>query len=583
MPRAARPQVLAALALLVAAPLRAEGVKIVHRPVSCLVEGRNARLDACFAPVSKLARARVYFRVADGPPDWYYVEMQRGTPCFSGVLPRPKRELVGRRVQYYVDTLDRSFEGSRSDEFEAPVVRSPTECDSRLPVPPLVDESSVAVFPGMPAGFAGAGGAAGAAASSGVSATTLALVLGGGAVVVGGGLAILGSGGSSGPSTTAPPVTSPPETLPPTTTTTTVPGQVPFVPVFKVRYQGVLVDADVVSGNQPVTVVFNMCESTGPYELHFGVQVDGAMATSGCRSVITFTASGAAPGYVVQDGVRQSATSRIFDVKMLIHSAGPKNEPKASRALTVQVNAPGGGCPGDTQGPLVAMTQPPSGSVYPSPSAYPVHFEASASDAGTGNSGIAFVEYKINYTLADQLVLGPVTGAAPWPLDWTETQVNAYLGTDCAKFLQVQAYAQDNCGNGTYSAPVQVIINNTGSCITPDPKAVGGTGSLTWVSDLGVPGGAGQVVVNAEAAFPRAGRVPLAVRLVRGENRVEATLVEGRGPGMWRFELGAVPGLVPDSLRVVAGDAARVASDGVTFRMQGRVGERAVFVFRVEP
>ena len=32
----------------------------------------------------------------------------------------------------------------------------------------------------------------------------------------------------------------------------------------------------------------------------------------------------------------------------------------------------------------------------PEPQPYPVHFEASASDATTGNNGVAFVEYKVN-------------------------------------------------------------------------------------------------------------------------------------------------------------------------------------------
>jgi len=97
-----------------------------------------------------------------------------------------------------------------------------------------------------------------------------------------------------------------------------------------------------------------------------------------------------------------------------------------------------------------------------------------------------------------------------------------------------------------------------------------------------VPGGAGQVVANGEAAFPRSGRHVLAVRLQDGENRVEATLVEARSGGTWRFELGALPGLKPESLRVVAGDVVQLAGDSVTFRLQGRPGERIVFGFRTE-
>jgi hypothetical protein len=282
--------------------------------------------------------------------------------------------------------------------------------------------------------------------------------------------------------------------------------------------------------------------------------------------------------------VRRSAASRTYDVLMTIRSEGPNNAPKEDRRLTVQVSSTTGGCTGDTQGPVVSLTRPFAGSVYPSPNAYPVHFEASASDATTGNNGISLVEYKINYPGPDELILGPVPGGSPWPYDWTESAVVAYLGTACAKFLQVQAYAQDGCGNATYSATVLVTVNNTGPCATPDPGAPpdASAPSAAVVSELGVPGGAGQVVANGEAAFPRAGRSPRAVRLRAGENTVEATLVEARSGGTWRFDLGSLSGFRPDTLRVVAGDVVQMAGGSVTFRLQGRPGERIVFAFRAE-
>jgi hypothetical protein len=233
---------------------------------------------------------------------------------------------------------------------------------------------------------------------------------------------------------------------------------------------------------------------------------------------------------------------------------------------------------------VVTLTRPFAGSLYPSPNAYPVHFEASASDASTGDNGVSLVEYKVNYPGPAQLVLGPIPGASPWPYDWTESAVNAYLGTACAQSLEVQAFAEDGCGNATYSAKVLVTVNNTGPCVATDPGAApaASAASATVVSELGVPGGAGQVVANGEAAFPRAGRSPLVVRLQAADNRVEATLVEARSGGTWRFDLGGLPGFRPESLRVVAGEVVQVAADSVTFRLQGRPGERVVFVFRVE-
>ena len=335
-------------------------------------------------------------------------------------------------------------------------------------------------------------------------------------------------------------------------------------------------------GNEPLVLRFYMCDTTGPFPMRYAVEVDGVIETNGCNSAITFTTASASSD-VLGSAVRRSASPRTYVVRMTIQSIAPNNDPKEHRRLTVQVNPgtppPTGGCSSDTKGPVVTLTKPPSGSLYPSPSPYPVHFEASASDATTGNNGVAFVEYKVNYPGPTQIILGPVTSGGSWPFDWTVTAVNAYLGTACSRFLEVQAYAQDSCENATFSAKSQVIINNTGTCIPyADPGA--SAASATILSELGVPGGAGQVVANEEAAFPRAGRSPLAVRVEPGDNRVEATLVEARSAGTWRFELGGVPGFRPESLRVVAGDVVQLAGDSVTFRLQGRPGERVVFVFR---
>jgi hypothetical protein len=96
-----------------------------------------------------------------------------------------------------------------------------------------------------------------------------------------------------------------------------------------------------------------------------------------------------------------------------------------------------------------------------------------------------------------------------------------------------------------------------------------------------VPGGSGQIVVNGRnAAFARRGRSSAMAAARRGENRVEAQLIEASGPGSWRFELAGAPGLRSGSLRVVAGDVALVTGDAIVFRMTGRPGERVVFTFR---
>ena len=562
--------VLALASMLLPAAAHAEGVAIDHRTIGCVIAGKYPRLSACFAPVSQLARARVYFRVADGPPAWYYVEMKSDVPCFAGVLPKPKKQLVGHKLQYYLNALDRGFAEARTDEAEALVVARAADCDSKLPVAPLLNSAAVTVFPGMPAGFTGAAGL-------GLGAT--AAIVGGGAAVVGGGVAVAAnhSGSSTnavagGPTTTLPPATLPPTTTTTTTTTTTLVG---FNPVFRVFKGGIAVDTPI-TGADPMPLDFDMCASTGPYKLVFDVEVDGVKLANTCHSTITFTGAGAAASSAGTP-VRATVTTRSFDVRMHIRSQADNFDPQAGKRLTVQVGS--NSCATDTAGPSVRLTLPSPRSSYPSPAPYPVHMEAVADDSGTGNNGVAFVEYKINNAAPDQLILGPVS-AAPYAFDWSQAQVEQWLASNllCANTASIQAYAVDNCGNATLSQPVPISVSSSSSgCL--GLRARSGEATATWVSDLSIAGGSGQVVVNGEAAFPRAGRSAIAVRLRPGENRVEATLIEGRSSGTWRFELGGVAGLRPESVRVVAGELMQAGGDALVFRLRGRPGERIVFSF----
>jgi hypothetical protein len=107
------------------------------------------------------------------------------------------------------------------------------------------------------------------------------------------------------------------------------------------------------------------------------------------------------------------------------------------------------------------------------------------------------------------------------------------------------------------------------------------TGS--WLSELSVPNGRGQVVVDGtQAVFPAGGMATFSLPMGPGRHRFEATLVDGAGrPGAWRFDL-SVLGLLPGSLRVVAGEAAQAGSATVVFRLRGKPGERVVFTFDVD-
>ena len=599
---------------------------IEHQDVACIVAGKFPMLDACFRPGPRLARARVYFR-PEGAPNWYYVDASAPAPpkegdaadlvCRRATLPKPKNSMIEKHVEYYVDATGRQQESSQTETFRPLVVKSEGDCKKKV-IAPFVPSALVQVFPSLPAAFAVGGGLSGAA----VAVVVGAGVAGGtGAVIV-----ATGGGGNSGPTTTNPPVTTvAPATVPTTTATTTLPSSVPFDPVFKVFLGGVL-QPDKITGTEPIQLRFFMCESTGPLPLRYNVLVNGSIVTAGCDSIITFNAGGFVPGFGAPGAggsVQSAGTS--YDVLMRIQSAGPGNNPQASRALTVDVAAVPPSTttttttttvptttttttlspfciPGDVIGPNVTLLGPPGGTIFHDLLGnYPVPFRATAIDP----SGVLSVEYKIDVV---SFIGGPprpgglfpiftVSPGSPFPLqnpyDWPFAAVQTFLGPDCQANGFVVVKATDNCGNTTTtpSSGGVISVRETGCATSAPVPFLARPGdevrlqapdqrTATWVSQLDVPGGRGQIVLNgSEALFPAAGRVPLSARPRSGDNRVEAQLVQGQGrAGLWRFEL-AGDRTVAGSLRVIAGQVALVTGDVVVFRLKGQPGERVVFTF----
>jgi hypothetical protein len=573
------------LLLVLPVPLLAQGLTIDHKPVGCIVAEKYPKLNACFSPAGQLARARVYFRPEDGPPNWYYVEMKSDALCHAGTLPKPKKELIGKKVLYYVNAFDQKFAENRTVDNEALVVKSESECKKDVPVAPFAASAPAAVFPAVPAGFAAAGIGTGAVVAA----------VAGGAAVVGGGVA-LATKGNNPPATTqpAPPPTTLPATVPTTTATTLA--AVPFNPVYKVSSNGVLQTAFPIAGQEPLPLRFDMCQSTGPLPLRFSVLVNGGLVTAGCDSTITFTSVGVSArvgGVAASTNRVRASAATSYNVVMLIESVGPGNNPKDQQALTVNVSAPTPvptPTPTPCPSPTVTLVTPMAGDTWGPPLGYSIPFTATAADPG----GIASVQYFLDVPMAPLTgySAGSSTSGPTYPVSLSGQTIlkdifNKYTFPPssvppCSATALAYAVALNTCGLSTTSAKVSITIGrDTPSCIgspivlrAPQPGA--------WVSQFDVPGGRGQVVLNGcDVLFPAAGRVLMAGRLVSGENRVEATLVQATGqPGTWRFELGASAKLVPGSLRVVAGRVAQVSDGTIVFQLSGRSGERVVFTFR---
>ena len=189
----------------------------------------------------------------------------------------------------------------------------------------------------------------------------------------------------------------------------------------------------------------------------------------------------------------------------------------------------------------------PPGASTRAPIAYPVHFEASASDATTGNNGVAFVEYKVNYP-----------GSRPAHPGARDERQPLALRLDAVRGQRLPRRRLCEVPGGPGLRPGQLrerhllgqdasrsSSTRPASCDSGPGRRVRPPPSATIVSELGVPGGAGQVVANGEAAFPRAGRSPLAVRLEAGGTASRRRSSRPDPPGRGGSSSGACRASVP--------------------------------------
>lgn len=178
------------------------GAQIGFEPVTCFVAGEFPLLDATIEPMPSVARARVYFKGAQGTA-YYYVEMTQETGRFFGKLPRPRVE--ASPITYYLQSTTTEFDESQTREIAAVVVKDKSECGDRK-VAAFGPPGAITIFSAStgasilaPAGFAAAG--------AGLAVAAVALIAAGAATagIVGG---VVGPGGGGG-GPTPPPIVVP--------------------------------------------------------------------------------------------------------------------------------------------------------------------------------------------------------------------------------------------------------------------------------------------------------------------------------------------------------------------------------------
>ena len=67
--------------------------------------------------------------------------MKTDQPCFTGTLPKPGKKLIGKKIEYYVEAQDRTFNAGRTAEYAPIVVRSAQECKKEVPVAPFLNNA----------------------------------------------------------------------------------------------------------------------------------------------------------------------------------------------------------------------------------------------------------------------------------------------------------------------------------------------------------------------------------------------------------------------------------------------------------
>jgi hypothetical protein len=234
------------------------GVAIDHKAIGCIVAEKFPKMNACFSPSSNLARARVYFR-AEGGTSWYYVEMKSDAPCMTGILPKPRKEMIDKHVDYYIHATDKSFAEARTLEYDPIVVAKESDCKDK-PLAAYLSKAPVQVFPAVPAGFAAGGLGAGAA-------------IGGGLALAGATVGIYAATNGSDTTTTTTFGGTPGTTQPTAggTTTTVTPGTtVPPAATWSFRFS-----LSPTRGPEPLQVTVDMCASSPNTSLKYFYDFNG--------------------------------------------------------------------------------------------------------------------------------------------------------------------------------------------------------------------------------------------------------------------------------------------------------------------
>lgn len=119
-----RPVQVLCLSGLILATVQARGAApaIGHEKLACVPSGGNAKVVATVSSASPVTAARLYFKSAKYPTE-YYMEMRRGDGSgLWAVMPIPKGETDS--VQYRISTKNAAGEEATTEQFSVPAESS---------------------------------------------------------------------------------------------------------------------------------------------------------------------------------------------------------------------------------------------------------------------------------------------------------------------------------------------------------------------------------------------------------------------------------------------------------------------------
>lgn len=104
---------------------------VEHDPLPCLTTSTAPRLEASVSPPAEFSSGRVYWRVSNGPREFYYTVLTGTPPRLQALLPRVTN--AADSIEYSIEVTDRTGRSRRTPAYVAPLV--PATCIARGIIP----------------------------------------------------------------------------------------------------------------------------------------------------------------------------------------------------------------------------------------------------------------------------------------------------------------------------------------------------------------------------------------------------------------------------------------------------------------